>query len=77
MIVERRIAAQRVRAECAPTQARRAEHVLDAFETLAGARGRETGIEPGRADATVALAQLLRERGETDAALALLDIVAG
>ncbi len=34
-------------------------------------------LEPGRADAAVALAQLLRERGETDAALELLGNVPG
>jgi putative thioredoxin len=34
-------------------------------------------LEPGRSDAAVALARLLRERGETEAALELLDNVAG
>jgi putative thioredoxin len=34
-------------------------------------------LEPGRADAAVALARLLHERGEGDAALDLLDNVAG
>jgi putative thioredoxin len=34
-------------------------------------------LEPGRADAAVALAQLLRDRGETDAALELLGNVPG
>src|SRR5918998_6521393 len=34
-------------------------------------------LEPGRADAAVALAGILRERGERDAALAALDNVAG
>jgi putative thioredoxin len=34
-------------------------------------------LEPGRADAAVALARLLRDRGEREAALAALDNVAG
>jgi putative thioredoxin len=34
-------------------------------------------LEPGRPDAAVALARVLRERGERDAALSLLDNVAG
>ena len=57
---------------CVPSEA---DGLVEAGDEASLRRALE--LEPGRADAAVALARLLRERGEDDEALELLEAVAG